>query len=69
MSVVMAVVRDLLTYFNPRTKRGRIRLAMLVVVCIVGLRFIISASSNDTTEPVVQTQTVAVGTITQRWSQ
>lgn len=59
----MAVVRDLLTYFNPRTKRGRIRLAMLVVVCIVGLRFIISASSNDTTEPVVQTPTVAVGTI------
>ncbi len=63
MSVVMAVVRDILTYFNPRTKRGRIHFVLLLILVLIGIRMSIGAFSEDTETPEELTPTVMVGTI------
>jgi len=57
MNTVLSVLKDFAHFFHPKTKKGRIWLALLIVSTIVGI-VLLKSGTGDTSAPVVQNRAV-----------
>lgn len=63
MKIILSVFADILNYFNPRKKRGAIRLVVLAIVLFVGGRFFLGGSADAVDETEIPPPTVEIATV------